>query len=165
MILKAIKFATKKHKGQKRKVSGEDYITHPILVSYLLPKYKKSKKMEELIVACILHDVIEDTKTSYNEILKNFGPLVTNLVMELTSDKEEIKKIGKNEYLKKKLIGISSYALTIKLVDRLANISDYPTEKYKQDTKDLLDFLVKNRKINQTQHKIVIDILNKIDNN
>lgn len=165
MILKAIKFATKKHKGQKRKVSGEDYITHPILVSYLLPKYKKSKKMEELIVACILHDVIEDTKTSYNEILKNFGPLVTNLVMELTSDKEEIKKIGKNEYLKKKLIGISSYALTIKLVDRLANISDYPTEKYKQDTKELLDFLVKNRKINQTQQKIVIDILNKIDNN
>lgn len=158
LLLKAIRFADSKHKGQVRKVSGEEYFTHPLMVSYLLAKYKESKHLQELLVASILHDTIEDTDATYDDIYKDFGPMVTGLVNELTSNKEEIKRIGKNEYLKKKMLGISSYALVIKLVDRLSNIMDNPTEKTKTDTIELLKYLKQHRKLSKTQKNIIQDI-------
>lgn len=169
MILKAIKYASSKHKNEKRKVSGDPYIVHPFLVAELIRKYKKSKHMEELIVAAILHDVLENTNTNFIEIATLFSPMVASLVFELTSDKNEIKKLkeqygdqAKNEYLKRKMLGMSSYALVIKLCDRLANIMDNPTEKYKKDTNELLSFLLTNRRISKTQKKIISDILKEI---
>ena len=158
MLLDAIRFADKKHKGQVRKVSGEEYFSHPLMVSYLLAKYKTSKNLEMLLAASVLHDTIEDTKTTYNEILKRFGAGVMSLVEELTSDPAAVKKLGKNEYLKKKLAGISSYALVIKLIDRLSNVTDNPTEKYVNDTIDLLKYLKKNRKLSKTHQAIAADI-------
>lgn len=158
MLLKAIRFADGKHLGQKRKVSGEDYFTHPLMVSYLLAKYKESKKLDLLLTTSVLHDTIEDTETSYEEILKEFGAEVMSLVQALTSDPEEIKRLGKNEYLKKKMVGMSSYALVIKLVDRLSNVLDNPTEKYIRDTLELMAYLKKNRKLSQTHMAILSDI-------
>ena len=159
LILKALEFAKEKHKNQIRKVSKAEYVTHPIAVSYLLASYKKSKNMEYLLCAALLHDTLEDTDTTIEEIKDIFGEFVSNLVVELTSDPNEIKNIGKNEYLKNKLLKISSYALTIKLVDRLSNILDNPTDKYKSDTIDLVLFLEKNRRLNRTQKVILSDIL------
>ena len=49
MITKALKFASEKHFGQKRKVSGLPYIVHPVMVSYLVQKYKSSERMDELV--------------------------------------------------------------------------------------------------------------------
>ena len=159
LILKALQFATKKHHNQVRKVSQIPYIVHPIAVSYLVAKYKgNSKNLESLLCAALLHDTLEDTQTTFNELSKTFNPLVASMVLELTSDTEEIEKKGKNEYLKRKMLGMSSYCLSVKLIDRMANISDNPTEKYKQDTKELLIFLKKNRKLNKTQKKIVKDL-------
>lgn len=100
LILKALKYAERKHRGQKRKASGADYITHPILVSYLAANFKRSKALEVLICAAILHDTVEDTKATYSEILRLFGMPITSIVFELTSDPTVIKKIGKLEYLK-----------------------------------------------------------------
>ena len=82
----------------------------------------------------------EDTFCSYIEIEREFGPLVASIVMELTSDEESIEKMGKNEYLKNKMVNMSKYALTLKLVDRLANILDTPKQKYIQDTLVLLTY-------------------------
>lgn len=158
LVLKALKYGETMHHGQVRKVSQEPYFSHPIKVSYLLASFKQSKKMEELLCVALLHDTLEDTKATFAEIAKEFTPLVASLVWELTSDKEEIKKIGKTEYLKKKLVGLSSYALTVKLVDRLANMSDSPSEKSKLETKEILDHLVANRKINNTQKRIIEEI-------
>lgn len=154
-VLKAIEFATKKHNGQFRKVSNEPYITHPLKVSYLLPSFKKSKNMDDLLCAALLHDTLEDTETSFDEISFSFGPLVASLVYELTSDTVQIEKLGKKEYLTKKMLNMSSYGLTIKLVDRLANIMDNPTEKTKIDTKEILNILLEQRNLNKTQFKIV----------
>lgn len=157
-ILKAIQFATRKHRGQRRKVSGAPYITHPILVSYLVAKYKASKRFEELIAAALLHDTLEDTKTTFQELARHFSPLVVTLVQELTSDEQQIKKLGKNEYLKRKLVGLSSYALTLKLIDRLANVKDSPTEKYVRDTVELINHLRRYRRLSKTQAQIAFDI-------
>lgn len=162
-VLKAINFANERHAGQVRRVSQEPYITHPMTVMILLVSYKpKSKNLKALIQACILHDVIEDTETTFEELVELFGMLVASLVKELTSDEDEIDKIGKNEHLKNKLRGMSSYALTIKLVDRLANLQDSPKESYKRDTYELIMYLKKVRKLSKTQKKIVADILKEV---
>jgi (p)ppGpp synthase/HD superfamily hydrolase len=162
-ILEAIEWANHKHEGQKRKGSGLPYITHPIAVSYILASYKKSKKIEDLIIACIAHDTLEDTAATFLEIAEMFGPLVASLVLELTNDEVMIEKIGKLEYHKSKLCGISSYALVIKLADRLHNISDNPSDKMISETEELMMHLLENRKLSKTQAAMVKEILNIID--
>jgi len=165
MILKAIQFAKQKHHGQIRKGSGEEYITHPVAVSYILASYKKSKKLEELLVAACCHDLLEDTQTTFIELVQEFSPLVASLVYELTNDTDAIAKIGKLEYHKKKLLGISNYGLLIKLADRLHNISDQPSEKIVADTIILMECLKENRKLTKTQLLLVTDILIECKNN
>ena len=161
LILKAIKYASLKHKGQKRKISGAEYITHPIMVSYLAANFKKSKSLELLICAAILHDVIEDTNATYKDLLKRFGMPVASLVFELTSDPDQIKKLGKKEYLKSHMLGISSYALFIKLCDRLSNLLDNPSPTQINDTKEILDYIQTKRKLSAS-HKKVIEEIRKI---
>jgi len=159
IVLEALKFGIKKHEGQYRRGSGADYITHPIAASYLLPMYKKSKNLDKLIAALILHDVVEDTNTSIEEVYEKFGKLVGDLVSELTSNEEEIKKLGKKEYIKKRLLELSSYGLVLKLIDRLSNILDNPREKYVKDTIESMIFLEKNRDLSRTHRLILADIL------
>jgi len=158
LILKALKYATRKHRGQKRKTSGADYITHPILVSYLAANYKRSKALEFLICAAILHDVVEDTGAPYEEILRLFGVMVTTLVFELTSDPVALKKMGKLEYLKTKMMGISSYGLFLKLCDRLGNVMDNPSASMLRDTPLILNHLKKNRKLTKSHLAVITEI-------
>jgi (p)ppGpp synthase/HD superfamily hydrolase len=159
LILKALNFSKEKHQGQIRKGSGVEYVTHPIAVSYLVASYKKSKHLEELIVASMLHDTIEDTDATFIEIATTFTPLVASLVLELSNDSEQIKTMGKLEYQKKKTVGMSSYGLLIKLADRLHNVSDQPSVKMISDTIELIDNLKKNRKLSKTHKLIIVDIL------
>ncbi len=162
LVVKAINFAAEKHKGQERRESGLPYITHPIIVSHLIAKYKgNSKHLEELQCAALLHDTLEDTECTYKEIEREFGPLVASLVMELTSDDEMIAKLGKNDYLKNKMVNMSNYAFILKLIDRLSNIIDKPRGNYKANTIELMEFIMNNRKeITNRQRTIINDILN-----
>ncbi|GBG14445.1 guanosine-3',5'-bis(Diphosphate) 3'-pyrophosphohydrolase [Novimethylophilus kurashikiensis] len=157
-VLDALQFAKQRHKGQVRRGSGEPYITHPVAVSYLVAAYKRSKRLRELIVAAMLHDVVEDTSTTIEEISRRFGVFVASLVLELTNDKEEILRHGKLEYQSKKLLSISGYALVIKLADRLHNISDAPTPKMVRDTLVLIERLRAGRKLTKTQEAMVSDL-------
>lgn len=158
-IIEAIQFASKKHEGQVRRGSGLPYVTHPIIVSELVRKYKPgSKNLTELIIACLLHDTLEDTDTNYHEIERLFGTLAASLVFELTSDDETIKRMGKNAYLTQKMLTMSDYALVCKLCDRLSNIIDGPTKKYMKDTREMMDIIYDGRKLTSTQKSIVVDI-------
>jgi guanosine-3',5'-bis(diphosphate) 3'-pyrophosphohydrolase len=159
MILKAIEFATAKHEGQFRKGTGKPYITHPIMVSYVLAQYKQSKNIEELICAALLHDSLEDTDTTFAEIANEFTPLVASLVLELTNDDNVIGQIGKLEYFKIKWLGLSNYGLILKLADRLSNLKDNPTDKTVNDTIELIKHVQKNRKLTTSQAAIATDIL------
>jgi len=158
LILKALKYATSKHRGQKRKVSGAEYITHPILVSYLAASYKRSKALETLICAAILHDTVEDTKATYNQILRLFGMPVASLVFELTSDSAALKKMGKLEYLKSHMAGMSSYALFLKLCDRLANLRDNPSPKQLEETAIILKHLRTKRRLTKSHLAVMAEI-------
>lgn len=159
LVLKALQFAMVKHEGQTRRGSGDAYVSHPLAVSYLVAGYKISKKIDEILAASLLHDTIEDTETTFLEIATEFTPLVAGLVMELTNDESQIAKLGKLEYQKKKLCGISSYGLVIKLADRLHNVSDNPTKKMLVDTLELVAYVSESRKLSKTQKRMIDDIV------
>lgn len=160
LVIKAISFASEKHKGQERRGSGLPYVTHPIIVMELVQKYKGNfKHIEELKCAALLHDVLEDTECTYQEIEREFGPLVASIVMELTSDEVRLKELGKNEYLKQKMMKMSQYAFTLKLLDRLSNIMDGPREGYVKKTLNMMAFLLQERtELTDRQKGIISDI-------
>ena len=73
-VLEAIEFATVKHDGQVRKITGEPYICHPVRVAGLAEYFIQPGQLNKshIIIAAILHDTLEDTDTTYDEI-KNKG--------------------------------------------------------------------------------------------
>lgn len=164
LIQKAIQFGADKHRGQERRGSKLPYIIHPISVAFYVIQYNQldpSEHLEELVSAAILHDTLEDTETNFDEIDVEFTPLVASLVLELTSDQEEVKRVGKNEYLIKKMLNMSYWALILKLCDRLSNVSDQPTEKYLQDTRKMMERM-NSRNLSKTHICIINDILKVI---
>ena len=168
-LKEVLAFAKEKHKGQKRD-DGSDYINHPMRVAKLVDKYKGqySKNREVLIAASLLHDTLEDTYTSYREIKDHFGDAVASIVLELTTAKYASKLMSKAMYLAKKMQMMTNYALTIKLADRLDNLSDleHSSEDKKtrtiNDTKYILDYIEKYRALTKTQQKFVEMIRQKI---
>ena len=161
LLEKAIIFATKKHKGQKRKGNGLPYIVHPLGVMSIFLEVKESKNITMLLIAILLHDVKEDANVSLKKIAKEFGHQVAALVEELTLDKDKYETVGKTELLCQEVIKMSSYALVIKLADRLYNIRDtksMPVEfrdKYFEETRVIIKTLETGRKLTKSQKKLV----------
>ncbi len=82
----AIEFATLKHSGQVRKIAGTPYILHPLEVCAIVGTMTKDK---EVLAASLLHDTVEDTNTTLEEIREKFGKRVALLVMTETEEKRE----------------------------------------------------------------------------
>ena len=129
IMKKAMAYAVAKNGGQIRKVSGLPYFVHLFDVCSIVRKYKESYRIDELCAAAVLHDSIEDAGATYEELLEAFGPLVADLVRQLTNDEGQIAKMGKEAYINGKLDSLTSYALTIKLADMLSNIAENPSSK------------------------------------
>ena len=169
-VYKAKRYASKKHKGQIRKFENKPYIVHPKRVANIVKKYKDSKQINNLIAAAILHDTLEDTDATEKELRKKFGKLVASLVKELTSDKEIMKeKGGKRKYLADKMSNMSSWALVIKLADRLDNVSglrratpDFK-KNYAKQTNYILDQIEKNRELSGTQKRLIAEIRRQLN--
>lgn len=169
----ALQYATQAHAGQTRS-GGEPYITHPMRVADHIRQYKQSHNLDALISAAYLHDTVEDTDTTHEALQDLFGGLVASLVKELTSDPEQIKKVGKAQYLAHKMAAMSSYALVIKLADRLDNVKDITTartpqwrQKYKTETEHILNYIEKTRALSGTHQKLIgliRDKLSELDN-
>lgn len=162
---RAIIYATEKHKGVTRKGDGTPYIIHPIRVLVTLFNIKgKSVNIYLLAVAAILHDVVEDCGVTIQEIADLFGYDVAAIVEQLTSDPDMIKEMGKTEYLTYKMSRISSYALVIKLIDRLDNIKDMKSmddkfrDKQIKSTTSILNALEEGRKLTGT-HTVLIKMI------
>ena len=165
---RAMIFAIKAHSGQNRKGDGRPYILHPFSVMQKIFNNKQSKNMYLLATAAILHDTVEDVDWVTNEVIyEMFGPHVASLVAELTLDKSQYEKIGKKEYLAQELNHMSSYALAIKLCDRLDNLSDLNTmdknfrEYYIKQTEYILSKL--DRKLSQSHRNLITQIHNMMD--
>lgn len=119
-ILKAIEFARRAHEGQKRKYTGEDYIWHPIEVATIVSTVEHN---EDMLVAAILHDVVEDTEVEAWEIYKHFGQNVQNLVLDLTdvSKASDGNRKVRKEIDRQHTASACVEAKTIKLADLISN--------------------------------------------
>lgn len=155
---KALAFAINKHSGQTRKFSGKAYVSHPISVAKRLKKFTSDSN---LIAAAYLHDTVEDTDTTLDEIKTEFNARVASIVKELTSSGDGIKELGKQEYLARKMGSMSTDALTLKLTDRLDNVSDAGSAKFKskygKETRFILDRLEAGT-LSGTHKKIIKEI-------
>jgi len=118
LINKAIYWAKKYHGEQKRK-SGEAYYTHPLEVAYMISDYKLKT---DVIVASILHDIIEDTEVTAGMILDNFSWRIAEMVDMLTRDRPDGTKLSIEEILNNAYQKGDKEVLLIKLIDRLHNM-------------------------------------------
>jgi (p)ppGpp synthase/HD superfamily hydrolase len=162
------RYSKRAHAGQKRS-DGRDYFEHPKEVARFLQKYKTSRDMDTLISAALAHDTIEDTETTHEDLEKMFGGLVASLVGELTTDKRQAKEIGKTEYLSKKMTDMSSWALAIKLADRLSNVQDIATaktpewrQKYRRETEKILSTIERDRDLTSSHKRLIQAIRDKL---
>lgn len=137
-LLQAISFAAKKHSLQKRKgADGEPYINHPVEVANLLANIGKIDDYD-ILIAAILHDTIEDTETSAEEVTKLFGEDVCKMVLEVTDDKSLPKKRRKELQIEH-APHLSFGAKHIKLGDKISNVTDVlnnPPKDWSQERKD-----------------------------
>lgn len=123
LIFKAILFAIGKHEGQIRKdAERSPYITHPLLVAQVLLEIGDVQDPSTLIAA-ILHDTLEDTKTTEAEIREAFGEEILQIVLEVTDDKS-LEKIARKRLQVIHAPSISVKAKVIKLSDKLVNCRD-----------------------------------------
>lgn len=114
LTLKARIFARDKHQGQKDSDGNDYFESHLMQVHAIVLQITDEP---EMLAAALLHDTLEDTKTTYEELLKEFGNRVADLVMELT---HEGKKDEKGFYFPRLK---SKDAILIKFADRLSNLS------------------------------------------
>jgi guanosine-3',5'-bis(diphosphate) 3'-pyrophosphohydrolase len=123
MLLTASAFAADKHRGQRRK--GADalpYINHPIAVANVLAS-EAGITDPVTLAAALLHDTVEDTATTFAELIETFGPEVAGVVAEVTDDKALPKEARKRLQVEHAAT-VSKRAQLVKLADKICNLRD-----------------------------------------
>ena len=141
-LLLALKFAADKHRRQRRKDSeGTPYINHPIAVAEVLSRMGGITDLPTL-QAALLHDTIEDTETSPQELEKHFGHQVCLVVLELTDDKRLPKKGERKRLQVEHAPAYSTAAKLVKLGDKICNVSEIsPTQPTEWPLSRKLEYL------------------------
>ncbi len=123
-VVRALWFAARAHREQKRKGSGEPYVNHLIEVVELLTRVAEVRD-RELLSAAVLHDVLEDTEVTAEEIEAEFGPRVRQVVEALTDDKQLPKEVRK-ELQVEHMRDASACVRLVKLADHTSNVASLP---------------------------------------
>lgn len=122
-FLAALSFAAYKHRNQRRKDTAKTpYINHPIAVANILLN-EAGITDEVVLISALLHDTVEDTETSFEEIEQQFGTQIKNVVAEVTDDKSlprAKRKQAQIDHASK----LSDRAQLVKLADKTANLRD-----------------------------------------
>jgi len=145
LITKAYNYASKKHFGVKR-MTGEEYIEHPLNVSYILTDINADAST---ICAALLHDVIEDCDVTKEEMSNEFTPEIANLVDGVTKINKLSFDVGSSSLIatqRKILVGLCEdvRVIIIKLADRLHNMRTlwvHTEIKQKEKAKETLEIL------------------------
>jgi guanosine-3',5'-bis(diphosphate) 3'-pyrophosphohydrolase len=122
-VLDALAFAADKHRHQRRKdLDASPYINHPIDLAHILAN--EAGVCDPLVlVAAVLHDTVEDTATTLDELAAHFGPEVSAIVAELTDDKS-LPKDERKRLQEEHAPHASFRAQQVKLADKISNLRD-----------------------------------------
>ena len=143
LVQRAYVFAAKAHEGQYR-LSGEEYIHHPVAVARILSELEGDA---DTLAAALLHDVVEDTDVTLEEIRQEFGPEIARLVDGVT----KLSRIQFHSRVEEQVSNLRKMFLAmaedwrvvvIRLADRLHNLRTLgalPVEKQKQTAEETLD--------------------------
>jgi len=136
-LIAALAFAADKHRNQRRKdAEGSPYINHPIELAKILAIEGGVEDMR-VLCAAVLHDTIEDTQTSYDELAKAFGREVADVVLEVT-DNKSLPKAERKQLQIDHAPRLSREAKLVKLADKIANlrdVSDHPPASWPLERK------------------------------
>ena len=122
-LIKALAFASAKHRDQRRKdVCASPYINHPISLASILCNEAHVTDIE-VICGALLHDTVEDTKTTPEELESEFGAAIKNIVMDVTDDKS-LEKADRKQAQIDHAAHISDKAKLVKLADKISNLRD-----------------------------------------
>jgi guanosine-3',5'-bis(diphosphate) 3'-pyrophosphohydrolase len=123
LILNAATFAADKHRNQRRKdAAASPYINHPLTLADILAR-EGGVTDAKVIAAALLHDTVEDTETTFDELESRFGKRVAAIVAEVTDDKSLPKEERKRLQIVK-AGSKSTEAKLVKLADKIANLRD-----------------------------------------
>lgn len=123
LLLRALAFAAHKHRDQRRKdVAASPYINHPIALADVLVNEGGVGELE-VLCAALLHDTIEDTDTTREELVRAFGERIAAVVAEVTDDKT-LAKAARKEAQVTHAAHISREAKLVKLADKICNLRD-----------------------------------------
>lgn len=123
LLLKALAFAAHKHKDQRRKdAESSPYINHPISLANILSN-EGHVTDTAVICAALLHDTVEDTDTTSEELEEEFGSAIRGIVIEVTDDKTLDKAVRKQRQIDH-AAHISDQAKLVKLADKISNLRD-----------------------------------------
>lgn len=122
-LIEAVAFAADKHRDQRRKdVAASPYINHPIALANVLANEGGVTNLTALCAA-VLHDTVEDTDTTEQELVDRFGSDIASVVMEVTDDKSLDK--ARRKELQIEHAPLMSYAARlVKLADKISNLRD-----------------------------------------
>ncbi len=122
-LIKAADFAAFKHRRQRRKdAEASPYINHPLALARVL-KLEAGVAEMDVLVAAILHDTVEDTETTVEELEREFGHAVAAIVAEVTDDKS-LPKPDRKRLQVEHAPHISHQAKLVKLADKICNLRD-----------------------------------------
>jgi GTP diphosphokinase / guanosine-3',5'-bis(diphosphate) 3'-diphosphatase len=123
LIVQALAFAAHKHRDQRRKnADASPYINHPIALAHVLTN-EAGVNDEVVICAALLHDTIEDTQTTYEELCEQFGKVIADVVLEVTDDKT-LPKTQRKQLQIDHAHHMSPAATLVKLADKICNLRD-----------------------------------------
>lgn len=167
--IKALEYASAKHNGMYRfgkKGKKLPYIIHPVRVMMLVEEYFRpivisSQELDDYKCVALLHDTIEDTDATYDEIKSLFGRRVANFVLALTNDEEKANGPDRDTYMTEKIIAMGQTTFRLKLIDRLANISENPSVSYCKRTIKIMGDVENKRTIHSFEKELINIIIDK----
>ncbi|KAL3121476.1 hypothetical protein niasHT_004921 [Heterodera trifolii] len=168
LLVKAADFAARRHRFQKRKDERTPYINHPIGVAFLLISVAKVYDPATL-AAAYLHDLVEDTKTTFEELEQLFGREVADIVRECTDDKNLPKDVQRKKQVEK-AAGSSYKAKLVKLADKLYNLRDlqrtlpigWSKSRAKEYTKWAKEVVTQLKGTNEALEMALDDVINQL---
>jgi guanosine-3',5'-bis(diphosphate) 3'-pyrophosphohydrolase len=132
LLLKALAFAAHKHRDQRRKdAEASPYINHPIALADVLVNEGGVTDID-VLSAALLHDTVEDTATTHEELVDVFGTRIARIVAEVTDD-QSLQKADRKRLQIERAPNISREAKLVKLADKLVNlrdVADHPPAKW-----------------------------------